>query len=305
MRSPLLALPMRRLRRDEARCRGRCRRGTSMRPTRRRSCRREFAYGVLCWLTPKHPREVCVRIAEEAEHAAALARRAPEHLAQQVLRLGSRASACVPLGACVDRARPRGVAPDTPRTRVPRGRVAPGVRRRWPDQARAGRAGRGVRPVRGCRPARRTTTSGSRWSATRCCAGAPRSSDAGSSRASSPAPTAGARATRSPTPVPIWPRSRPGPCVDGDEWVIDGQKIWTSLAADASWIFLLARTDPRRPGTAGITFLLCPMDQPGIEVRPIEMLNQRARVLRGLLHRHARAGRQRRGRGRRRLDRWR
>jgi len=55
--------------------------------------------------------------------------------------------------------------------------------------------------------------------------------------------------------------------------VIDGQKIWTSLAEDASWIFLLARTDPDARGHRGISFLLCPMDQPGIEVRPIEMLN--------------------------------
>jgi len=60
---------------------------------------------------------------------------------------------------------------------------------------------------------------------------------------------------------------------DGDEWVIDGQKIWTSLARDASWIFLLARTDPDEPGHRGISFLLCPMDQAGIDVRPIEMLN--------------------------------
>ena len=60
---------------------------------------------------------------------------------------------------------------------------------------------------------------------------------------------------------------------DGDEWVIDGQKIWTSLAADATWIFLLARTDPDARGHRGISFLLCPMDQAGIDVRPIEMLN--------------------------------
>ena len=60
---------------------------------------------------------------------------------------------------------------------------------------------------------------------------------------------------------------------DGDEWVVDGQKIWTSLAREASWIFLLARTDPDARGHRGISFLLCPMDQPGIEVRPIEMLN--------------------------------
>jgi hypothetical protein len=57
--------------------------------------------------------------------------------------------------------------------------------------------------------------------------------------------------------------------LDGDEWVIDGQKIWTSVAHRANWIFLLARTDPRSRGHAGISFLLCPLDQPGIEIRPI------------------------------------
>jgi hypothetical protein len=62
--------------------------------------------------------------------------------------------------------------------------------------------------------------------------------------------------------------------LEGDEWVIDGQKIWTSLALNADWIFLLARTDPTVRKHKGISFLLCPMDQPGIEVRPIEMLNR-------------------------------
>jgi alkylation response protein AidB-like acyl-CoA dehydrogenase len=61
--------------------------------------------------------------------------------------------------------------------------------------------------------------------------------------------------------------------LDGDEWVIDGQKIWTSGARSANWIFVLARTDPEVPKHRGITFLLVPMDQPGVEVRPIEMMN--------------------------------
>ncbi len=60
---------------------------------------------------------------------------------------------------------------------------------------------------------------------------------------------------------------------DGDEWVIDGQKIWTSGAHLANWIFVLCRTDPEAASHRGITFILCPMDQPGVEVRPIEMLS--------------------------------
>ncbi len=61
--------------------------------------------------------------------------------------------------------------------------------------------------------------------------------------------------------------------LEGDEWVISGQKIWTSRAHEGDWIFLLARTDPDRPKHRGLSFLLCPMDQPGVEVRPIRVLS--------------------------------
>jgi alkylation response protein AidB-like acyl-CoA dehydrogenase len=60
--------------------------------------------------------------------------------------------------------------------------------------------------------------------------------------------------------------------LDGDEWVINGQKIWTSAGHLANWIFVLSRTDPTNAKHKGITFLLCPMDQPGVEVRPIRMM---------------------------------
>ena len=56
---------------------------------------------------------------------------------------------------------------------------------------------------------------------------------------------------------------------DGDDWVVNGQKTWTTLAEDANWIFLLARTDRQAKKQAGISFLLVPMDAPGVTVRPI------------------------------------
>lgn len=56
---------------------------------------------------------------------------------------------------------------------------------------------------------------------------------------------------------------------EGDEWVIDGQKIWTTLGMDAHWIFVLARTDAQAAKQAGISFFLVPMDTPGVSVRPI------------------------------------
>jgi len=57
--------------------------------------------------------------------------------------------------------------------------------------------------------------------------------------------------------------------LDGDEWVINGQKIWTSTAHISDWIFCLVRTEPEAPKHQGISFLLFKMDTPGIEVRPL------------------------------------
>ena len=56
---------------------------------------------------------------------------------------------------------------------------------------------------------------------------------------------------------------------DGDDWVINGQKIWTTMANDANWVFLLVRTDATGKKQDGISFLLVPMDAPGVTVRPI------------------------------------
>jgi alkylation response protein AidB-like acyl-CoA dehydrogenase len=61
--------------------------------------------------------------------------------------------------------------------------------------------------------------------------------------------------------------------LDGDHWVVNGQKTWTTLANDANWIFLLVRTDKSAKKQEGISFLLVPMDSPGITVRPIVNLD--------------------------------
>jgi alkylation response protein AidB-like acyl-CoA dehydrogenase len=61
--------------------------------------------------------------------------------------------------------------------------------------------------------------------------------------------------------------------LDGDQWHITGQKVWTSLGHIADWIFVVCRTDRVAGGKhRGLTFLLCPMDQPGVELRPIRQL---------------------------------
>ena len=62
--------------------------------------------------------------------------------------------------------------------------------------------------------------------------------------------------------------------LDGDEWVINGQKIWTTQAQNADYIFILCRTDKTVSKHAGISYLLCPMKQEGVDVRPIVQVDR-------------------------------
>lgn len=61
--------------------------------------------------------------------------------------------------------------------------------------------------------------------------------------------------------------------VENGEWVVDGQKIWTSLAHISDWIFVVARSEEGSKGPKGLTFLMMEIDQPGIDIRPIQQIN--------------------------------
>lgn len=64
--------------------------------------------------------------------------------------------------------------------------------------------------------------------------------------------------------------------LEGDRYIIDGQKIWTSMGTIADWCFVVARTEPGSVGNKGLSFLMVPMDQPGVNARPIRQMTGEA-----------------------------
>ena len=137
--------------------------------------------------------------------------------------------------------------------------------------------------VAGQRADRLQRRSASAGPARRSSSTAPTSRRSSTSARSPPARRCGARASPSRTPAPTSRTSPTRAVRDGDDYVINGQKIWTSGAHYADWMILIARTDPDAPKHKGISYFLVDMKTPGITTRPAHRHDEQPRLQRGLL----------------------
>ena len=151
----------------------------------------------------------------------------------------------------------------------------------WPTH----RYGRGARPASGpvgeCRSPQQSgrwdhrPVSGRTLQVRRCWLTAARTSRIASCPASSTV-RSGASCSANRARGPISRRLQTRAVRDGDQWVINGQKVWTSGAHIARYGILVARTNPELPKHQGLTYFVIDMDQPGIEIRPIREMTGRS-----------------------------
>ena len=200
------------------------------------------------------------------------------------------------------RGRPRPRAPAHAVRRRPRRHLRPARVRRPGPHARAP-AGRSTRSCAGYEFPTRSRRRRSRR-ASRCCStSAPRSRSAGTSRAILKGEEIWMQFLSEPSGGSDVAGALTTAVRDGDEWVLNGSKVWTTGAWWSDWALCLARTNWDVPKHRGLTVFMLPIRQPGIEVHRIEMLNGIEGVLPGVPDRRPRARLRPRRRGRRRLDR--
>ena len=120
------------------------------------------------------------------------------------------------------------------------------------------------------------TRSATACAARRSSCGGARSRSSATCARCSPARRSGASCSPSPAPAPTSPACRRGACKDGDEWIVNGQKVWTTLAHLSKWGLLVVRTDPEAVKHAGLTAFVVDMQAPTVEVRPLRQMTGEA-----------------------------
>ncbi len=120
------------------------------------------------------------------------------------------------------------------------------------------------------------TRSGTACAARPSSCGAPRSRSGATSARCSPARRSGASCSASRAPAPTSPGCPRRGVEDGDEWIVNGQKVWTTLAHLSRWGLLVVRTDPEAVKHAGLTAFVVDMHAPGVEVRPLRQMTGEA-----------------------------
>ena len=144
--------------------------------------------------------------------------------------------------------------------------------RSFQSQVEAELAAAGAPPGGG----RARTASGWAWRRRPSRRSAPRSRSESSCGRCSPASRSTASCSASRAPDRTWPGVATRAVRDGDDWIVNGQKVWTSSAQNAQLAILVARTDPTVPKHQGLTYFLCDMTDAGVDVRPLRQITGEA-----------------------------